>query len=345
MARLPQEDLEYVLDHTRPLWDEAQGRSFFITGGTGFFGCWLVESFLFINQKLALDADLTVLTRSPEAFLRKCPHLDGHASLTLVQGDVVNLKTTGEHYDFLIHAATEASLKQATERPLEMLATIVEGTRQTLEFARACGISKFLLTSSGAVYGEQPPEITHIPELYRGAPDCLDPRAVYAEGKRIAEMMSVLYAQDSFEVKIARCFAFVGPHLPLDAHFAIGNFIRDAMQGVPIIVGGDGTPRRSYLYASDLAVWLWTVLFRGESRTAYNVGSERSYSIAEIAHAVAGALDPQLKVIVKQEAKESARVHQYVPSTQLVQDKLSLSEGIDLPEAIRRTAAWYRLRG
>ena len=112
---------------------------------------WVLASgeLLFINQSLALDARITVLTRAPEAFLRKCPHLAGNPSLTLVRGDVVNLSAAGERYDFVIHAATEASAKQASERPLEMLSTIVEGTRRTLEFARQCGARKFLLTSSG----------------------------------------------------------------------------------------------------------------------------------------------------------------------------------------------------
>jgi nucleoside-diphosphate-sugar epimerase len=345
MVRLPQEDLEHVLRCTRPLWEEARGRSLFMTGGTGFFGCWLLESFLFINQSLALDARITVLTREPEAFLRKCPHLAGNPALKLVRGDVVDLSAAGERYDFVIHAATEASAKQASERPPEMLFTIVEGTRRTLEFARQCGVGKFLLTSSGAVYGDQPPEITHLSEDYRGAPDCLDPRSVYAEGKRTAELMSILYSRDAFEVKIARCFAFVGPHLPLDAHFAIGNFLRDALRGGPLIVAGDGTPRRSYLYAADLSVWLWTILFLGQPSRAYNVGSERAYSIAEIAHAVADALDPALKVIIKQEIKESSRLHQYVPSTLLARESLSLQEHFSLSDEIRRTAAWTRLNG
>jgi nucleoside-diphosphate-sugar epimerase len=98
------------------------------------------------------------------------------------------------------------------KNPLLMFETIVEGTRRTLEFARTHEVCKFLITSSGAVYGKQPPEMTHIPEDYPGAPDPMDPNSAYGEGKRAAEMLCRLYArQFGLETKVARCFAFVGP--------------------------------------------------------------------------------------------------------------------------------------
>src|ERR1039457_6547484 len=228
-----------------------------------------------------------------------------------------------------------------------MLSTILAGTERTLEFAAQCGARKFLLTSSGAVYGKQPPEMTHVPETYAGAPDPLDAASVYAEGKRASELMCALHRKTAtatgvaFEAKIARCWAFCGPHLPLDAHFAIGNFIGDVLAGRPISIAGDGTPRRSYLYAADLAVWLWTILFQAPALVPINVGSGRDVSILELAQTVEKTLAPGTRIDVAKQAVAGAAPARYVPSVRRAEELLGLRETVGLEEAIRRTAAWH----
>ncbi|HEY6770247.1 MAG TPA: NAD-dependent epimerase/dehydratase family protein, partial [Candidatus Sulfotelmatobacter sp.] len=141
---------------------------------------------------------------------------------------------------------------------------------------------------------------------------------------------------------IARCWAFCGPHLPLDAHFAIGNFIGDVLAGRPIHIGGDGTPRRSYLYGSDLAIWLWTMLFRAPSLVPINVGSAHDVSISELAQIVAATLDPKVAVHTAGQASPGVAASRYVPSVDRAKQLLGLEETVNLQESIRRTAAWYR---
>jgi dTDP-glucose 4,6-dehydratase len=340
---LPPEDLGHVLTHTRELWEELRGQRLFITGGTGFFGMWLLESFAHANDALKLNASAVVLTRDPVVFARKAPHLTVRPDLEFIQGDIRNFAFPTGQFTHVIHAATEASAKLNTEAPQEMLDTIIAGTRRVLDFAAQCGARKLLLTSSGAVYGRQPPELTHVPESYSGAPDPLLSGSAYGEGKRVAEHLCAVHAaRHGYEVKIARCFAFIGPHLPLDAHFAIGNFIRDGLAGGPIRVNGDGSPFRSYLYVADLAVWLWTILFRGANARAYNVGSEEALNIRQIAELVAAQFQPPVPVQVSRTPEPEKTDEHYVPSTQRAQRELGLTQEIEPCSAILKTLRWQQ---
>jgi nucleoside-diphosphate-sugar epimerase len=331
-------DLEYILQQTAGLWEEARGKSFFITGGTGFFGRWILESFCWANRVLGLNASAVLLTRNPASFSQKAPHLVADTALKLLPGDVRNFDFPAGTFDYVVHAATEGG-----RADLEVLDTIVEGTRHTLDFARARGVKKFVLTSSGAVYGRQPPEIEYLGESFEGSPVLIGDNAVYGEGKRMAELLCNLYSRGSgFECKVARCFTFVGAHLPLNSHFAIGNFIGNALRGEPLRIRGDGTPLRSYLYMADSMIWLWTILFCAPSLRPYNLGSDRAISIGELAHRVADILSPGAEIIVEQKAVPGAMALRYVPATLAAREELGLTVGIELDEAIRRTAAWYR---
>jgi nucleoside-diphosphate-sugar epimerase len=335
-------DLDHIIEHTRDLWEELRGERIFITGGTGFFGCWLLESFAWANDRLGLNASALVLTRNLEAFRKKAHPLADHPAIQFHPGDVRSFEFPAGSFSHVIHAATESSAKLNAEAPLTMFDTIVDGTRRTLEFSRQCGAKKFLLTSSGAVYGKQPPEITHIPEDYPGAPDPTDPRSAYGEGKRAAEILCAFYAkQFGIEAKIARCFAFVGPYLPLDIHFAIGNFIRDGLNGGPIIIQGDGTPHRSYLYAADLTIWLWTILLRGQSCKPYNVGSEESLSIRDIGRLVALEFRRNIQIEILGIASSAKPVERYVPLTNRAQSDLGLMQIVTLESSIERTVNYF----
>ena len=161
-------DLDLLAARNDDFWHELRGHRLFLTGGTGFFGCWLVESFCHMNRLLELNARVTILTRSPEAFARKCPHLVSDPAVNLLSGDVRSFEFPDGEFRFVIHAATEARARQAENAPLEMLSTIIAGTERVLQFAVTHGARKFLLTSSGAVYGKQPPELTHVPETFTG---------------------------------------------------------------------------------------------------------------------------------------------------------------------------------
>lgn len=336
---LPAQDLEHILEHTEGLWEDLRGGRLFVTGGTAFFGRWMLESFLKANDDLGLGAEATVLTRDPARFAARAPHIAGDPAVTLHAGDVRTFTFPDAGCTHILHMATEAGPGMS---PIASFRTAVAGTERVLNFAGVRGARKLLVTSSGAVYGTQPPDLERVSEEYIGGPHPEDASRGYGHGKRAAEYLcSVAAATTDLEVKIARCFAFVGPLLPLDEDYAIGNFFGDALDGDHIGVKGDGTARRSYLYASDLAIWLWTILMRGESGRPYNVGSEEELSIAELAEMVANAARPGIKVRIAQVATGVAPAR-YIPSTARARNELGVQAHVMLDEALRRTAQWHR---
>jgi dTDP-glucose 4,6-dehydratase len=339
------EDMDHVLAHTEGLWEELRGKNIFITGGTGFFGCWFLESFAWANEKLNLNASMIVLTRDLEAFRKKAPHLTTQPSISFHIGDVCSFDFPEGEFAYIIHAAASLSSSPNGEDSLQVFDTIVEGTRRTLAFAKQCKANKFLLISSGAVYGRQPPEITRICEDYQKAPNPVDWHSSYGEGKRVAELLTVLNArQYGFEAKIPRCFAFVGPYQKLDGQWAIGNFIRDGLNGGPIVVRGDGTAYRSYLYAADLMIFLWTILFRGESCLPYNVGSEEEITIRSLAELVSSVFKLKKSVVISKKPDIKADIERYVPSIKRAKEKLNLKQKINLQNAIKKTIKYIEFR-
>ncbi|MDB4945562.1 MAG: nucleoside-diphosphate-sugar epimerase [Labilithrix sp.] len=330
-----------MLDGARDVFRDLRGARVFLTGGTGFYGVWLLASLAEARRELGAEISITLLTRSAERTRARHGALLEATGAELVEGDARTFTMPDGAFSHVVHGATAASAALNEGAPFEMLDVIVAGTQRVVEAATGAGASRFLLTSSGAVYGTQPPELTHVPESFRGGPDPLDVRNAYAEGKRASELVAAIGAQRAgYELVVARGFAFCGPHLPLDVHFAIGNFLRDGLAGGPVRVLGDGTPYRSYLYGTDLAVWLWTMLARGRAGAAYNLGSEDGRPLREIAARVAAATGTTLSVA--KEPPPGVLPARYVPSTERARADLGLEVTVDLDDAIGRTIAFHR---
>jgi dTDP-glucose 4,6-dehydratase len=260
-------------------------------------------------------------------------------------GDAAGFEFPDGSFPLVVHAATERYVAPSAEMPASTLDRDLGATRRVLELARSRGARHFLFTSSGAVYGRQPATLTHIPEDYAGAPAATDIASAYGQGKRISEFLCSTYSQVyGFSAAMARMFAFVGPYFPLDRNFAAGNFIRDAMAGGPVEIAGDGTPYRSYLYAADLAIWLWTILFRGQPGRAYNVGSADAVTIADLARRVVSVINPAAPIRIARQPEPGAPALRYVPATERAEKELGLRSLIPLEEGIRRTWEWHKPR-
>jgi len=313
-----------------------------LTGGTGFFGKALLRQHL--TSSNSTDVEIAVLSRNPGQFLAAHPEYSGHQSIRFLKGDIQQRDSLPweQHFSHVLHAATDSTIG-STLTPLQRYDQIVDGTRNILDLAVATGARRFLLTSTGAIYGPQPADLHAISEDWPGSPPLAEPTTAYGQAKRAAEHLCALYAeQHGLETVVARCFAFVGPDLPLNVHFAIGNFIRDALTADAITVSGDGTPLRTYLDQSDLAHWLFSLLEQGRSGKAYNVGSNEVISIADLAHLVRDILAPGKPVAILGQADPSAARNRYVPDIRKAHQELSLNVTIPLAEAIMRTGEAHR---
>jgi nucleoside-diphosphate-sugar epimerase len=324
-----------------PPWKELKNARVLLTGGTGLFGRWLLERFLEADRTLALDAQVLVLTRDEKSFRARHPALAAAPQISFLSGDVREFSAPAVPLTHVIHAAADVDPRLEKDAPEKVRDVIVRGTERALEIAAQGGAARFLYVSSGAVYGRQ---IGAVAE--DATPDATSTRpSAYAEGKREAELLCARAAEHGLHTSIARAFAVVGPWLPLDAHFAVGNFIRDALCGGEIRVGGDGTALRSYLYGSDVADWLWTILLAGADGRAYNVGSERAVSIAKLAKLVADVVAPGTPVRIARAAAVGLAADLYIPNTTRARAELGLRETVGLEDAIRRTANWARDAG
>lgn len=339
------QDLDRVMMRMGSLWEQFRNESVFITGGTGLFGRWLLESMARANRQLDLNVKVTVLTRDAAAFRRQAPQLAQEPGIDFHQGDVRDFDFPAARYAYIIHgAATSANETFQGEDPLRKFDTIVTGTRHTLDFAAHCGARRLLLLSSGSAYGVPGNDMTDIPETYTGAPETVNPDSALGQAKRTAEFLAASYAsQSGLEFVIARCFSFVGPFLPLDIHYAIGNFISHALREAAITVKGDGTPVRSYLYMADLMVWLLTLLARGRNGQIYNVGSDQALSVRDLAYMVRAVVSPGKPVAILGQPAYSVGNevrNVYVPNIAKARTELGLGVWTDLESSIRLTAAY-----
>ncbi|MET0383834.1 MAG: NAD(P)-dependent oxidoreductase [Burkholderiaceae bacterium] len=311
------------------------GRRLFLTGATGFVGRTLLDHFAALAVGAPGDFEVCGLSRDPQAFLARFPQYAGLRWFTLRRGDVLDPPAPDGRFTDVIHAAADTHSAAGARAWIRQ---IVDGTAAAIDFACAAGAERFLHTSSGAVYGPQPAGLARIPEDHPGAPATDAPTSVYGQAKRVAEQLcTAAFAERGLGAVNARCFAFVGRHLPLDGPYAMGNFLRDALFADAITVHGDGRAVRSYLDGRDLAHWLLRLLRDGAAGQSYNVGSDEAVTTRELAGRVAAVVAPGKPVVVRDAATDAGARSLYVPCVAKAA-ALGLRRRIDLDTAIADAA-------
>ena len=309
-----------------------------ITGGTGFFGTALVEklSDQLIRKKYDVNRVYLLSRSEGDAHRFKNKNFDW---LYYVKGDIHNEEWWNKckNITHVIHAAADS-----TNGPMlscgERYDQIVNGTRKILGFSESQRIRNFLFISSGAVYARKDGDVDSYKETELCAPLTYDLGQIYGLAKRVAETECLIKAKElSMIVSVARCFSFIGHDLPMDKHFAIGNFIKSAILNEDIVINGNGSQIRSYLHQSDLANILIKMVFENFDGI-YNVGSSEKVSIKRLAKLVVKASTKDIKVRIKGLATSSENEGRnvYVPNTDKLLKDLSIKP-LNLEESISLT--------
>ena len=314
-------------------------RSLAVIGGTGFFGKSTLDAFARGLLEPWKIGRVIAASRRPEKLARDHPELIG-PNVELATLDLAGEGVALPRADYVIHAANTTDARAYATDPLRERAAILAAADRFVERAAIdCPDARIVYTSSGAVYGQQPAGVAGLDEEapFAGADGMVAYKRDYAEAKRLAEEAIARYGHDrGAHVAVARCFAFVGPYLPRDQHFAVGNFLADGIAGRPVTVNARHPVIRSYMHADDLVRWLLTIADAASSACPiYNVGSDEGVDVADLARRVAA----RYGVLTQVPDQAASPIDRYVPSIARAVRALDLSLDFDLDSALDATIA------
>lgn len=315
------------------------GSALLLTGASGFVGRYVAESIMRFNQVSgAAPCTLTLPTRNPEVLIsRYRTQVSSNEVLVVEWGPGEADRLAGRRWDYVIHGAATVDPGLIARNPAGSFRDAIGMAATIVDIALASGAKRCVLVSSGAIYGEQPATLAEIPESFRGGPDISSVSAAYAEAKRASE---VLFRLSGVDHRVARVFSVIGPYQDLGSRFAVPDLIRQAGSQGYLQLTGDGSARRSFCYATDLTVFLLTLLLGDVRYDVFNVGSRRgTASIAEVAHVIAeifGGLE------VRQGRATEPQPH-YIPVLDRMYEVFAPRVG--LREALVRTCQSLYARG
>lgn len=299
-------------------WTVLKGKNILITGAAGFLASYMLKVLLSITDKDSMPNKIIALVRNVDKLLEKFPKNETNSKIIIVQGDVSNLVEfdIDIDIDIVIHAASIASPKFYKARPVETITANVNGTKNLLDLIKNVSNSKFLYFSSAEIYGNINSGCDKIKENEMGYLDSMDPRACYAESKRMGENLCVSYAkQFNVDTVVVRPFHTYGPGMNLDDGRVFTDFVKNIISKEDISIKSDGLTERAFCYVSDAVKGFFYVLLNGDAATAYNVGNpSQNISIKDLAELLVNEFQEN-SISVSFESR--SKLDSYVPSTVL----------------------------
>ena len=358
LRQILDEDLDSICTDLSAEFGTMSGSRLLITGGGGFLGYYLVQAVLHWNDKHPAGSKIDLViydnyVRGVPAWLEA---LRGRPHLELRRHDMIEpLPKDIGHFDYIIHAAGIASPIYYRAQPLKCIDANINGVRNLLDYAvaeRNAGrkLSGFLFYSSSEIYGDPIASEIPTPETYRGNVSCTGPRACYDESKRFGETLCVVYAkQEQLPVTIARPFNNYGPGLKITDGRVIPDFARNIFAGQDIVMFSDGSPKRTFCYATDAITGYFKVLVKGGAGEAYNIGIDKpEISVAELANltvrAAADVCDYRGKVVLGRSSEADYLIdnpNRRCPIIDKARADLGFDPKVSIEDGIYRTMIWY----
>jgi nucleoside-diphosphate-sugar epimerase len=310
-----------------------------ILGGTGFVGTWLVQALNQFSQNFGFSPQITVITRNArkahELFIEKLG-----IKIKISEFDFAIGTTELEKSDFFINGATPSVVKTGIHNSEAVFASSVNASRSIIRSAKKHqNMPRVVNLSSGIVYGPQPLSETNQPE--RPILIKTNSQSGYLDAKIASELVFSEASDIGLVSSISpRLFAFAGPGIALDAHFAVGNFLRDGLQGKEVVIRGNPATVRSYMYPTDLATWVLNALINPKNYD-FNIGSEFPIRIYDLAHQIS-ELTSRKGVIVLGDDEIASN---YVPSTSGFRKQFGVTEQVTLSDGLERWIQWSSQEG
>jgi len=309
-----------------------------ITGGSGFIGSWIARTLAWLNDEYNFECQIILLARSFENLEKKDPKLCMRSDITYIYSDIKSLHSLPMNINYIIHAAASPDNRNHMSDPVNTMDTIAVGTKSIMEAAsRLTNIEGIVHVSSGQVcHADNKGFVFSVGGMSNSLSGKVT--SIYAEAKRHAEVLCLAYSvQYKLPITIARPFSFIGPYQSLNKPWAINSFLQEALNNQPMRILGNGSPKRSYLYASDMAVWMLVALVNGQRGKVYNIGSSEPISLLDVANTVNSVISNPVDVIVRNFNDDDSM---FIPDVSHIIKDLQVEENFTFKEALERTIKW-----